>query len=166
MTVDWNPRPHVQHAWADARTVYGKISLVLFYTLIWLLIVMSAWQIIFPYSMGVRCWCDGLLKKEHDAQSMMVALVRSANVLMIGVLSYADVGGFKIKNISMVTIVLTAFSLCFVPLVKMGQTLGCISSLWQISIFPSWAILALIFALVDDKKADHGTREENQSLTV
>ena len=166
MTVDWNPRPHVQHAWADARTVYGKISLVLFYTLIWSLIVMSAWQIIFPYSMGVRCWCDGLLKKEHDAQSMMVAVVRSANVLMVGFLSYADVGGFKIKNITMVAIVMTAFSLCLVPLVKMGQTIGCVSSLWQMFIFPAWAILALIFALVDDKKADHGTREENQSLTV
>ena len=166
MTIDWNPRPHVQHAWADAHTVYGKISLVLFYTLIWSLIVMSAWQIIFPYSMGGECWRDGLWKKEQNVQTMMVSAVRSDNVLMIGFLSYADVGGFKIKNISMVTIVLTAFSLCYVPLVKMGQTLGCISSLWQISIFPSWAILALIFALVDDKKADHGTREENQSLTV
>lgn len=166
MTIDWNPRPHVRHAWADAHTVYGKISLVLFYTLIWLLIVMSAWQVIFPYSMGGKCWSDGLFKKQQNAQALAVALCRSANVLWIGFLSYADVGGFKIKNITMVTTVIVVYTLCFVPVMKLGQELGCISCQWQMSIFPAWAISALIFALVDEKKADRGTREENQNLTV
>ena len=165
MTIDWNPRPHVQHAWGDAKTVYGKISLVLFYSFIWVAIVTSTWQALFPLSMGGKCMVDGLLLKK-DGQALTVALARGVHVLWIGFLSYADVGGFKVKNIAMVTIVVTVYTFCFVPAVKIGQELGCISCLWQMWIWLAWPILALLFAIVDDKMEDRGTREENQNLTV
>ena len=162
--INWNPVPHMQHAWSQTQTVWGKIALVLFYSLIWVGILTSLWSIVFPNSQGVQCWMDAV--QEENARLMMTALVRGVNVFAVGFLLYADVGGLKVKNVTMVTVFLVVYILVLTPLVAMGREFGCHNTLVQMWIWPSWAIFALILAVVDDKLADRGTAEETTSLTV
>ena len=163
--IHWNPVPHIQHAWSDTKTVWGKIALPLFYALIWVGILTSAWSVLFPGSQGAQCWLDNF-HKDASAQLLLTAMIRGINIIFIGFLLYADVGGLQFKNVAMVTIFIIAYVLAFVPVVQMGEELGCGSSLVQMWICPSWAVVALIFTWLDDKMADRGTEEENTSLTV
>jgi len=93
----------------------------------------------------------------------MKALFRGTQVVFIGFLLYADVGGLKVKNVAMVTIIVLAYCLTFLP---MAQISGCGSIVAQIWFWPSWALAALIFTLIDDKMTDRGTRDETTSLTA
>lgn len=158
--IHWNPVPHVQHAWSGTNTVWGKIALVLFYSFIWLGILSCAWIFVVPASQGLDCVLN-VAGTDDDARAVMTALLRGAAVLFIGFLLYADVGGLKVKNGAMVFIFATIFYLNLIPILHVSEC-GAV----QVWFWPSWALLALIFMVIDDKLADRGTAEETTSLTV
>jgi hypothetical protein len=163
--VDWNPAPHVRHAWESAKTVYGKIALVLFYSLIWFGILSSAWSVIFPESQGAQCIL-GTMSKSATDKSLMIDMIRAVNVLWVGFFMYADVGGYKVKNVAMVTIFICAFMLAGSHSIRTLKAGACGNVLAQMLVYPAWAVVALLFAIIDDKMADHGTTEERQNLVV
>jgi len=166
MAITWNPRPHINHAWSETKTVYGKIALVVFYSLIWVGIVSSLWSDAFPRSQGNACWMDAYFEKNEKGAAVQLSLIRAMNVMVVGFLSYADVGGLQVKNVAMVFVFIAAICLCFIPLIPLGQEAGCGSTMMQMWVWPGWAFLALLFKMVDEKMADRGTAEENTSLTV
>jgi hypothetical protein len=160
--LDWNPSHHSRHAWNDAKTVYGKIGLVIFYSLIWLSILAALWQLIWPESEGAKCALDAVASNHVKARTLLIALLRAENVLWIGFMGYADVGGLKVKNVGMVTFFLIFWALCVMPV---GDLDSCMSAKW-LWIFPGWAFLALIFAFAEYKLGDHGSTSETQNLVV
>lgn len=162
----WNPAPHVKHAWSDAKTVWGKVALVLFYSFIWFAIISSAWSVVAPKSQGFSCLLDLANPKHNETtEKMFVAMVRGMNVFWVGFFSYADVGGLQVKNVVMVTFFTISFFLMFWPVVGIAEAGGCSISA-QSWIFPSWLVAALVFTLMEEKLGDHGTAAEHQSLVV
>jgi hypothetical protein len=161
----WNPAPHMQHAWTDAKSGWAKIALILFYSLVWFNIIMAVWTMVQPSSFGGQCWID-LANPTHDetVNSMFVAGYRTTNVFVVGFFAYADAGGLTVKNVAMVTIVMAAFSLMQLPTTSTLQGGACSGMLEQIWFFPVWAIAALVFTLLDEKLGDRGTTAENESL--
>jgi len=158
----WNPAPHIQHAWLDAKTVWGKIGLFLFYSLVWFNIISAAWAIVWPYSQGLGCIIEQA--GTDTGKDLMASMMRATNVFALGFYSYADVGGLKVKNVAMVAIITTAFFLAFWPITTIAHNGGCACALAQMMVFPTWAIVALVFASLEDKLGDHGTTEESQNL--
>lgn len=164
----WNPRPHMRHAWSDAKTVWGKIALILFYSLIWVAILSSLVSIIFPASLGTKCLFEaaGITEKHATTKTLFIAAIRASSVFTIGFFSYADVGGLKVKNVAMVTIFVTAAILAFLPFASIAREENCKTSYVQMWLWPIWAGAALIFAIMEDKLGDHGTAEEQSNLVV
>jgi len=168
-TMIWNPRPHIRHAWTDAKTAWGKISLILFYSLIWLEILSAAWSIIVPTSQGANCLLEAAsisAEKHAAARALLIATYRAACVITIGFFAYADVGGLQVKNVAMVMIVVTGFVLAFLPITSMAREANCRAVIVQMWLWPIWAATALVFAIMEDKLGDHGTAEERGNLVV
>jgi len=61
--VDWNPRVHARHAWADAHSLWGKLSLVIFYGWIWIKIVLALWGLFHP-TRGLECLSDTMYETD------------------------------------------------------------------------------------------------------
>ena len=134
----WNPAPHIHHAWTDAKTVWGKIALFLFYSLIWTMIVTSLWAIVSPTSQGNACTLNQV-KSNETTDKMFTSLVRGLKVFAVGFYSYADVGGLKVKNVVMVAVFTVAFVLAMSPLYSNAQAEHCSAMVAQMWILPSWA---------------------------
>ena len=155
----------MQHAWDGTKTIYGKIALVVFYSLIWLSILSCLWTVLVPTSQGMSCYLNAIA--EEPIRTITAAGVRGSAILAIGFLGYADVGGLHTKNVAMVTIVIVAYSIAISMSSGALQEIGCSTMASSIWVWPVWAILALVFMLVEDKLGDRaGTAEEAQHLTT
>lgn len=122
-------------------------------------------SVIWPESQGVKCSLDAVAENHAKARALLIAFVRGLNVLWIGFMGYADVGGLKVKNVGMVTFFLVAWALCYLPVYSIGTDAGCMNGYW-LWIIPGWAFLALIFTILEYRLGDHGTTTETASLVV
>ena len=154
----WNPEPHIRHAWSDTKTIWGKISLVLFYALVWYFIITSAWSIFYPR----HC-----LMSEMGGYDNPIALatVRAGFVFTLGFFSYADVGGYKVKNIAMVTVFLLLASAVWSRAAHDLAKSGCKDMLGLYG-YSAWSILALILAMIDNKLGDRPRGAESTPLNT
>jgi hypothetical protein len=139
----WNPEPHVRHAWSDTKTIWGKMSLILFYSLIWYFILTSAWFIFYPR----HCLMSSMGGYDN---SIALATVRSGFVFTLGFFAYADVGGYKVKNIAMVTVFVLGALMVWSKAAHELAKSGCQDMLGLYG-YSAWAILALILAMIDEK---------------
>ena len=158
--MNWNPGPHAKHAWESTSTVWGKIALILFYSFIWLGIISSVWSLIDPTSQGVDCMLNQIPEEDSDYRDVIVAFIRSMDVLWIGLFAYADASGLHTKNIAVLSIVTIGYS---VAIMGAGAPESCPSMNWM-WIFPVWVVLSLIFMIMEDKLGDHGTSAERTPL--
>lgn len=159
----WSPRPHVIHAWQDVKTVWGKIALVVFYSLIWVSIIGYAIMAIFPYVFGNRCLIDSF---EGGNEVVAVAFLRNLFIIMVGFFCYADVGGLKVKNVAMVTTFLLAGTLSCLPAMHIMKAECTPAYTFSMTWLPViWAGVALLLAIMEDKLGDHGSSDERTPLT-
>lgn len=77
------------------------MSLNLFYTFIWVLIILSVWSIINPESQGMGCVFGNASKKDLSA---LQVLFHGENLFIVGFLFHADKGGLHSWNMGMVTV--------------------------------------------------------------
>jgi hypothetical protein len=161
--VEWNPVPHMQHAWSRARTTYGKVGLVVFYALIWFNIASAVWTLVDPTSQGMGCVIRSI--KGPESQALYASTLRALSVVMIGFFLYADVGGLQTKNVAMVTVVLLA-----TYWIGMESTmgLGCDQFHWFSIALVVWPVVALVLAYLEAARggAPHGAADERTPLTV
>lgn len=162
--LDWNPSHHSRHAWEGTKTIWGKIALVLFYALIWFGILTCLVSVIWPGSEGSDCTIG--IAKDEDTKTLVTAMIRGVNIVWIGFLGYADVGGLTMKNVVMVTVVIVVWSLALVPIASVTLEAGCIATYAFLWIWPIWVVLALVFTILENKLGDRGTPEENRNLVV
>ncbi|GKY96670.1 hypothetical protein MPSEU_000626600 [Mayamaea pseudoterrestris] len=162
--MQWNPLPHVQHAWDDMQTTYGKLSLILFYTFIWAGILSSAWSVLYPFSQGGGCLMHASnMHKKESSEEMYVAMSRMLHIFVIGFLLYADVGGMTIKNTTMVFLFLLANSLAAWNVQPEMQHCHLLPQLY---VLPAWVFLAWTFLVLEFSKTDRGTSREREPLNV
>lgn len=158
--IQLNPIPHAQSAWSKVDTIFGKIALILFYSLIWISITGSVISIFTPGSYGMQCFLN---LYPQNAKMVVIALVRGIDVVTIGLLLYADMVGLKIKNVAMVFVILTLYAFVILPLTTVDE---CNTTKVDLFFCPTVAALALILVIADHKLTVRGTVEENTSLVV
>jgi uncharacterized membrane protein (DUF485 family) len=96
-----NPAVHLKHAWDNTHSMWGKMTIVLFYIFIWVMIVTSFMWMVWPTWMG-GCF----LGKESDyGSSTIVTLKRTGSLFALGFFLYADRGGIRFWNVTMVFVV-------------------------------------------------------------
>jgi hypothetical protein len=96
-----NPMFYLKHAWENTHSIWGKMTIVLFYVYIWLMIIASFIYMVWPNLMGT-CF----LEKESDyASATIVSLMRTGNLFSLGFFLYADRGGIKFWNVTMVVVI-------------------------------------------------------------
>jgi hypothetical protein len=160
--IEWNPVPHMRHAWSATKTPYGKVGLVLFYSLIWFMIALSIWTLVDPRSQGMDCIIAGI--KGSDAKDLYVATIRGMQIMTIGFFLYADVGGFKTKNVALVTVVVVAF---LGNGLKSSADLGCSGTYWSIIAGIVWSVLVLLLVHLDTiLGGPSGSGDERTPLTA
>jgi hypothetical protein len=162
--VDWNPVPHMQHAWARAHTMYGKAGLVVFYALIWFNIASAAWTLVDPGSQGMDCVIRSI--KGAESQAVYAATLRALAVVMIGFFLYADTGGLQTKNVAVVAVVL--ITTYWIGL-ESTRGLGCFQFHWFCVAVIVWPVVALILAYLEAKLGGtppQGSAPERTPLTV
>ncbi len=102
MTASMNPIVHLKHAWENTNSLWGKMTIILFYIFIWLMIITSFIVVIMPGTMGIDCFW----KKESEfGDETMESLVRQVNWYAVGFYLYADRGGIRFWNVTMVFVV-------------------------------------------------------------
>ena len=156
----FNPIVYLQHAWSATKTVWGKIALVLFYLFIWLTILSALWSFIAPGSQGASCYLDTL---DSSMKGEYIAGMRLYFLTLILFFFYADKGGLHVWNVSFVAVyaVLIAF---FINSMTYPETCyGAKTANW---LWAAWAVLALIFAVLEDRLGDRGSAEETQPITA
>jgi hypothetical protein len=161
-TMIWSPIYHMKHAWAATKTVWGKLALILFYSLIWVTIISAVWTIFAPATMGMPCLPDTL---DKSSTTLFQAVVRGGNIFILGFMLYADVGGLQTKNVAMVTIFVVAYALTMgrgISVLSGQDCYHCVATMMWI--WPSWAVAALMFTLVDAKLGVHGSDGERLPL--
>jgi hypothetical protein len=166
MTSTWNPLVNLKHAWSNTNTGWGQLAIVLFYSFIWTAILSCVWALIVPESQGGYCILDNF--KEGVERDLYIAAYNGYNVLAIGFLLYADMGGLHMRNVVTVVIFVffASYGFCH-QTIKLLSDLDCMStiraSLW---IFPLWTLAALVLTMVDVKLGDTGTSDERRPLSA
>jgi hypothetical protein len=94
-----NPMFYLKHAWDNTNSMWGKWTIVLFYLFIWVNVITSIIWLVWPNWMGCACFWS----KESDYAAMsMENLMRGQNLFAVGFLLYADRGGIRFWNVTMV----------------------------------------------------------------
>ena len=157
--MDWNPLNPLKRGWEKATTSYGKLSLVLFYSLLGVLLLTNTWSLVDPRS---RICIIEAAGSHHE--EFAKALIRSLSVVWIGFLWYAHCRGPSVANVMTVTVVVAIFHWAFLPIAHLCKDSPLLSFLS--AILPVWSLLAMVFAWIEDNTRDRGTAEEIQSLVV
>lgn len=106
MTTSVNPMVHLKHAWENTHSMWGKWTIVLFYLFIWVNVILSFIWLVWPTCMGVDCFW----KNESEyAVSTNTTMVREVSLWSLGFFLYADRGGIRFWNVTMVFV----FSMIF-----------------------------------------------------
>lgn len=97
-----NPVMHLKHAWDNTHGWAGKACIVLFYIFLWCNIVMNFVQIVRPSSFNSDCFWKG--ESEYGMRAMQ-GLNFQSSLFALGFFLYADRGGIRFWNVTMVLIV-------------------------------------------------------------
>jgi len=165
----WNPIKDIRDAWTGSASKWGKGTVVLFYTYVWVvLIALNLWQVIVPVSQGDACAIKGV--EDEWAKAWIPLLLRQWGFFGLVFALYAVWIGAKVWNIAYVTAVVI---LCFCFALFDGRfmsksthkaDMACWNSLiswaWVYSI---WPVLALLLAIMENR-AMRGTSSETQPL--
>jgi uncharacterized membrane protein len=172
-TDTWNIRVHLEHAWSNLSTIWGKIALVLFYLFIWAIILSSVVTIFVPSSQGVQCFLDSM---DEWSATLYVGMLRAFNIFFIGFLLYADTVGLHSKNVAFVaaTTILTcsffiknAYDLKTTQAAKYELHEECFGLYIYGSCFwIAWILVTLIFTMMEERFGDHGTDDERRPLSA
>ena len=97
---DANPISHLKHAWASTHSFMGKACLILFYLFLWVNIIMLIIASINPLVAGTSCFFPDTLS--DYAAFTMKEFLRQSKIFALGFFLYADRGGIRFWNVSMV----------------------------------------------------------------
>lgn len=177
-TLELNPMTSIRDAWSKTNSIYGKISLVLFYSMIWLSILKCVFGLFDPTMMGIMtCMMDtsagGDDDKAADMPPFVLLMVRGAFLFALAFLLYAHHGGFHSWNVGFLVLVMCIWvaiaehSFQQMPENMYEKCMGIHFNLndwiWVICI---WLIAAVVGVSVDERMADEGTAEERVALAV
>ena len=160
----FNPAVYLRHAWDSTKTPWGRLSLVLFYTFIWVLIISDLWSVISPESQGLDCLFETASTKDL---ATITVLMRGVNLFGVGFLFYADKNGLHSWNVGMVTVFSLVWWWMWSSFLSSADFPEC-GVVWDsaVWIWPVWIVLAFVGILMEEKLGDNGTPEERQNLTV
>jgi hypothetical protein len=168
--VNNNPMYHLKHAWEGTTTVWGKVCIVLFYSFVWLNILLSIQEIIAP-ELGAECFYQGL---SDYVLAGIDALMRGLQIFTIGFLLYADRGGIKVRNVSMVFFVFLFFAIVLFKAMNAYPSLDGYPSECDMTllftmncVFVVWPGLALIASILEARaSAGNSSSGETQPLLL
>ena len=133
---------------------------MLFYLFIWFTILSSLLTLVVPSSQGASCVLDPL---DPTTKEGYIAGMRMYSLTLIAFLFYADKGGLHVWNVSIVAVYAVLIAILNN---SMTYPEACSSMCTFIWIWTVWAVLALVFAVLEDKLGDSGTAEETQPIVV
>lgn len=157
MRASVNPIHYLKHAWEKTASIWGKVTIVLFYIFVWFNIIWSVTSLFAPGTMGFSCTKDRYSESENILFAMAV---RFLSIFCLGFFLYADRGGIAVWNVSLVFIVCAVYS---------GIAFHSLNALWEANedvaescsqdkntAFKSslgyllWAALTVVTALLED----------------
>jgi hypothetical protein len=168
-----NPMFYLKHAWDNTQSVWGKMTIVLFYVYIWIMIITSFMYMVWPNLMG-KCF----LEKESDfGSATIVALQRIGNLFAVGFYLYADRGGIRFWNVTMV-FVISVISFWFAwtwardwkTMVGAPKHCSDYGMMTQILVAVIWITVSWIFSFLEHRAGHSGgtgaTTDESTPLTA
>jgi hypothetical protein len=160
-TSDMNPMFHLKHAWDNTHSMWGKATIVMFYVYIWYNIISGVLSLMFPSMMGMTCYMENETEYASDTISMAF---NSAYLYGIGFFLYADRGGIRFWNVTMV-FVFSMINLWWVwtwnnNMMSMGGApSGCNDGANnQLMVLMIWIALAWVFSFLEHRVAGSGSR--------
>ena len=109
----FNPLYYLKHAWENTYSWWGKLAIVLFYSFIWFQIIWAI-QILIAPTLGFDCMLNQL---GPFAKLMAISFNQTVNLFTVGMLLYADRGGIKVWNVTLV-----AFLFCiYMHMIQIGK---------------------------------------------
>ena len=159
------------NAWDATYSVWGKLCIVFFYLFIWLQIIWAAELVVLP-RYGWECFYEPYEDNEF-AMYWITAVLRGMNILTIGFYLYADRGGIKVWNVTMVFLFNLAWSILYLVGLNKSPTLaecpkhcqGTFDSfaicLW---VLLAWSFANLLFSVLEKNSAPSGSASETAPL--
>lgn len=168
-TPSFNPMFYLNHAWSATHSVWGKASIVLFYSFVWIQIIWAI-QIVIAPKAGWGCFFT--TAGEYEEASFK-SIQRQQNILAIGFFLYADRGGIKVWNVTMVAVTMAVWTWALHTFIVGYQNAnnapdcpGGIQSLHTIMWMQTiWSIVPVLCSLLDERAGrTSGTSGESAPL--
>ncbi|KAL7576812.1 hypothetical protein ACA910_013829 [Epithemia clementina (nom. ined.)] len=168
MSIQWNPMNHVLHAWEKTHSSWGKISIVTFYSFVWINVVWALALVVNPW-IGYECAAS----HAPDAETFVATtLFRGQNMFALGFFLYAERGGIKVGNVAMAFIVHALVCCTIFTLADhysaMDVNVDCVDGFDSLRV-TMWVLiglsgLALVTAILDAAHATASSSEERTPL--
>eukprot|EP00529_Nitzschia_sp_RCC80_P036367 CAMPEP_0113473808 /NCGR_PEP_ID=MMETSP0014_2-20120614/18242_1 /TAXON_ID=2857 /ORGANISM="Nitzschia sp." /LENGTH=164 /DNA_ID=CAMNT_0000366601 /DNA_START=479 /DNA_END=973 /DNA_ORIENTATION=+ /assembly_acc=CAM_ASM_000159 len=142
---------YLKHAWDSTNSWWGKVSLVLFYVYVWLMIISGIYSLFYPLS-GLGCLFDDV---EADAggpdETLAAGLTRGINLFLVAWLFYVDKSGLHSSNVGFVAVVTVIWYWMWYSILD-GSFEGC-AAIWSdlAWIWLVWIVLAFVTIVIDER---------------
>lgn len=172
-----NPVYYMKQNWKLTHSIWGKISIILYYSWIWFHIVASIASVIHPFK-GLPT--SGACLPQHFSHSdtlMAATYIRELSIYAIGFWLYADRGGIFIGNIAYVTIVYVTWVFLHLydfvaPLRNIVEFEPCVDDIatlmhpgiWFFMV--GWLLLAGVTAVVDATRVPTTTTTSSETTPL
>lgn len=165
--IMWNPYKDIGDAWTDTVSVWGKVSVVFYYLVLWVLILWNLWAFTDPLTREPAA----CVYRDNDPNVFYsIMIIRQWELFVIGFAVYAVRLGMQIPHVLQAFLVSFASGLfAYVSMIphQHDPTVECFGS----AIFPAWIFLSMLFValialIVDEriKKRSSTLLEESQPL--
>ena len=157
---------YLNHAWTSTNSWWGKVSLVLFYVYVWLLIINGIFSLFYPLS-GLDCLFDDDGVDDASGggggpdETLAAGLLRGLNLFLVAFLFYADKSGLHSSNVGFVTVVNAIWMWMWYGILD-GNFKGCASAWSDMSwIWLVWIVLAFITIVIDERMGGSDSGDED-----
>jgi len=153
----FNPIYYVKREWENTHSMWGKASIVLFYSFLWFHILTALVVIVFDPWAGHSCLRDSATAGDT---LLTQTYVREGGIYAVAFFLYAGRNGARLLNVCGVFIVYATWLALFrynlvIPLVALDRFSVCASDFASLENIAAqcavvaWIVLALLFSLVD-----------------
>ena len=149
----FNPMTYLNHAWTSTNSWWGKVSLVLFYVYVWLMILCGIFSLFYPLS-GMDCLFDDEVDATDGGgpdETLTAGLMRGLNLFLVAFLFYVDKSGLHSSNVGFVAVVNAIWMWMWYGILD-GNFEGCASAWSDMAwIWLVWIVLAFITIVIDER---------------
>lgn len=148
-------------SWKNAKTLWGKVAVVIYYTFSILIMLSCVWSFLSPLSQGSDCIMKWAGLESKRAQGTYKALLRNYNLFLLGFTLYAVNKGVTVHNMALVLSFWILNTVGWWTIIDAAQTCPSSAELYGC---PALILIVCICAVLETRLRDRNSIAEREPL--